>query len=141
MPENAGVLRGVERAAQLLSRYLARTLGGGLTDAEAHVLFHLQHLPPGVRPSLRELQQAFGMPASTMTAVADRLERQGLVRRELNPGDRRSWLLVPTPSARHAIERVSDVLETLEADVRAAVGDRDLEGFRAVLAALEGRLR
>jgi DNA-binding MarR family transcriptional regulator len=140
MADGPAVLRSIERAAQLLSRELARRLGGGLSEAEAHLLFHLEHLPRGTVPSVRELQRAFGLRPSTLTAVIDRLERQGLVERRLNPADRRSFLIAPTPSARKTIRHVSAVLDELESAVRGRVTAAQLAGFDAVLAALEDAL-
>ncbi len=138
---NARVLRRVERAAQLLSRRLTERLGaGGLTDAEAHVLFHLEHLPRGMEPSIRELHRAFGLRPSTLTAIVDRLERQALVRRQPNPIDRRSQLVVPTDSARAAIRQVTRVLDSIEAAVASRVTPTDVAGFAAVMDAIDEAL-
>ena len=135
------LLRQVERAAQLLSRHLASRLGDHLTDAEAHVLFHLNHLPRGIQPSMKELRAAFGLRPSTLTAIVDRLERQGLVARRTHPEDRRSLLVVPTASATAAIGRVSRLLDGIEATVASRVTPADLQGCTAVLRALEDALR
>lgn len=140
MPGEPRVLRRVERAAQLLSRHLGRELGDGLTDAEAHVLFHLKHLPQGTTASIRDLRRTFGLRPSTLTAVVDRLERQGLVERRPNPADRRSLLVEPTAKAEAAVARVAAVIDGLEKTVRDEVSGRDLAGFIAVLDALETAL-
>lgn len=140
-PRKVPILRQVERGAQLLSRSLTERLGDDLTDGEAHVLFHLEHLPRHVEPSIRELQRAFGIRPSTLTAIVDRLERQGLVERKANPTDRRSYLVVPTESARSAIARVSKVLEGIEAAVTSRVNAEEMAGFSAVMQALEEALR
>lgn len=133
---NPGVLRSVERAAQLLSRYLTRQLEGELTEVEAHVLFHLEHLH-GIQPTMRELQRAFGLRASTLTAIVDRLESQHLVQRKPNPTDRRSTLVVPTPAASKAIARVGAVLADIEASVGSRVSKAQMTGFLAVIQAIE----
>lgn len=135
------VVRSVERTAQLLSRQLTRRLGDRLTDLEAHVLFHLEHLPPGTRPSIRELQSAFGLRPSTLTAIVDRLERHGLVKRRPNPDDRRSLLVVPTASAKKAIRQVTEVLQTIESEVRSRATSSEMDGFMAVIRAMEDALR
>lgn len=134
------VLRRVERADQLVGRYLAQRLGGGLTDLEAHVLFHLDHLPPDTTPTMRELRRAFGLTPSTLTAVVDRLEGHGLARRQPNPADRRSPLIVPSDAGRTAIAEVTRLLEAIEAAVAERVTAEELAGFRAVLDALEEAL-
>ena len=134
------VLRRVERAAQLLSHHLGARLGGDLTEAEAHVLFHLEHLPPGVKATPRELVRAFGLRPSTLTAILDRLERQGLVERRPNPDDRRSLFVAPTSTARAAIAGVTTILDYLEASIGRRVTTEQLAGFYAVLDALEASL-
>lgn len=132
------VLRAVERANQLVSRHLGRRLeGAGLTDIEAQVLFHLDHLPAGTRPAIRDLKSAFGLPPTTLTAVLDRLERRGLVKRAGNPDDRRSTLVVPTALGRRRITEMSTLLSEIEASVSSNVSPGDLAAFRRVLEALE----
>ena len=132
------VLRAVERADQLVSRHLGRLVeGAGLTEIEAQVLFHLDHLPKGSKPAMRDLKSAFGLPPTTLTAVLDRLERRRLVQRAVNPEDRRSTLVVPTPLGRRRIAEMSALLTRIEAAVSADVSAEDLAAFRRVLDALE----
>ena len=132
------VLRAVERANQLVSRHLSRQLAGaGLTDIEAHVLFHLDHLPAGAQPAVRDLKSAFGLPPTTLTAVLDRLERRRLIHRTPNPDDRRSMLVVPTALGRRRIAEISSLLSSVEAAVAAGVSQSDIAAFRRVLDALE----
>lgn len=132
------VLRAVERANQLVSPRLSRELGpAGLTDIEAQLLFHLDHLPAGARPAVRELKSAFGLPPTTLTAVIDRLERKALVKRAINPSDRRSMLVVPTALGRRRIAQISEVLSRIESSAAAAIGPQDMAAFQRVLEALE----
>jgi DNA-binding MarR family transcriptional regulator len=132
------VLRAVERANQLVSRHLGRRLEkAGLTDIEAQVLFHLDHLPAGTKPSMRDLKSAFGLPPTTLTAVLDRLERRRLVKRAVNPEDRRSTLVVPTALGRRRITEMSTLFSGIEAAVSRNVSVEDLAAFRRVLDALE----
>ncbi len=131
------VLRAVERANQLVSRHLVRRLaGGGLTDIEAQVLFHLDHLPTGTRPAVRDLKSAFGLPPTTLSAVLDRLERRQLIKRAPNPEDRRSTLIVPTALGRRRIAEISALLASVEQAVAAGVSAADLAAFGRVLDAL-----
>lgn len=132
------VLRAVERANQLVSRHLTRKLAGaGMTDIEAQVLFHLDHLRPGVKPAVRDLKKAFGLPPTTLSAVLDRLERRKLISRAPNPGDRRSTLIVPTALGLRRIAEISALLSEVETTVATGVSAADLAAFRRVLDALE----
>lgn len=47
-----------------------------------------------VRP--KELGEYLGIQSSSVTAMLDRLERAGRIRRESSPGDRRALVVVPT---------------------------------------------
>jgi MarR family transcriptional regulator, organic hydroperoxide resistance regulator len=129
------VLRAAERLGQKLPRYLTEQFERlHLTDLEAHVLLHLLD---GDR-AVAELQARLGVAPSTLTGVLDRLENQGLVRRTLNPADRRSFLIHATPAGERAARRISDFSHDFEARVRSRVGSSsDLEAFLRVVEAIE----
>src|SRR5579859_98570 len=98
------IVRGVERAGQLMDRYLSERFAAlSLTDAEVHVLMHLSD--PG-RASIAEVQRAFGLRPSTLTSVLDRLEGHGYLTREPNLANRRSLLVVLTPDGQIMAETV-----------------------------------
>jgi DNA-binding MarR family transcriptional regulator len=58
------------------------------------------------------------------------------VRRELRPEDRRSFQVCLTAAGKALAARVHRHLEALEAAVLGEAGERDVEGFAKVLAAL-----
>jgi MarR family transcriptional regulator, organic hydroperoxide resistance regulator len=128
------VLRELERLGQRSGRYVQQRLAQlDVTDLEVHVLWHLRH--GGRAPA--ELLRAFGIQPSTLTGVLDRLETRGLVGRTPHPGDRRSYLLTLTPAGKRAALTVRQVLDGFEAQVRKRVDPTDLEGFFAVVAAVD----
>ena len=53
-----------------------------------------------------EVGRALGLGTSTMTGLADRLERSGLIRRAPHPGDRRLVLLQATAKGRRLTDRL-----------------------------------
>jgi DNA-binding MarR family transcriptional regulator len=128
------MIEDIERAAHLVAVHLERAAGDlGVTQAEAHVLAQLARrgsLPVAV------LHHEFGHKRSTLTSVLDRLESRGLVQRTVNPDDRRSFLVEPTPAGNRAGESVVRVVDELEEQIRARVSDRDVAGVRAVADAL-----
>lgn len=73
---------------------------------------------------------------STLTNVLDRLEQRRLVRRELNPSDRRSFTIHLTSRGRKQARHVAASLDELEAAVRDLVSERDARGLDAVVDAL-----
>jgi DNA-binding MarR family transcriptional regulator len=125
----------LHKASRQLSVYLeSRTRELGLSPVEGHVLTYLRSYAPA---PIAELVRVFGIKQSTFTSLLDRLEGAGLVRRELNPDDRRSFLIHLSDAGRELADRTNGLLEALEADIRAHVQPRDVEGFHAVTAAVE----
>ncbi|HYH81426.1 MAG TPA: MarR family transcriptional regulator [Longimicrobium sp.] len=125
----------LHKASRQISVYLeTHTRALGVSPSEGHVITYLRGYAPA---PVGELVRVFGMKQSTLTSMLDRLERAGLVRREVNPGDRRSFLVHVSDAGVELAERITAVLETLEADMRARVSAGQMEGFRAVMGAVE----
>jgi DNA-binding MarR family transcriptional regulator len=124
----------LERATHLVAVHLDRAAGDlGVTQAEAHVLAQLARHGP---LSVATLHKEFGHKRSTLTNVLDRLEGRSLVRRVLNPSDRRSFVIEPARAGVRAGRQVAKVLDDLERDVLALVTERDFAGVAAVATAL-----
>ena len=125
----------LHKASRQISVYLeSRTRELGVSPIEGHVLTYLRSYSPA---SIRDLVRVFGIKQSTFTSLLDRLERAGLVRRELNPDDRRSLLVHITDRGREVTARLNRVLEKLEDDLRARLRRPEVKGFHAVMAAVE----
>lgn len=107
---------------------MARRMGLGVTDL--HALEHLsrEELTP------KELGERLFVSPGAITALVDRLEKAGHLERVANPKDRRSSLLLTTPSGREAM--VAQVLPLASEVNRIAAGLSEQE-----LAAVEGFLR
>src|SRR5262245_36883120 len=100
----------IHRATHRIGLYLQHA-GLGVSQGEAHVLAQLAAGPA----SVAELHAASARRRSTLTSILDRLEARGLVRRELHPADRRSFLVTPSGSGRALARRVHAALAALEA--------------------------
>ena len=74
----------------------------GLSGRELDIVAMLNASGP---TSVKSLVAVLALPRSTMTAIIDRLESRGLVKRHPNPVDRRSVILEATPSATKALAR------------------------------------
>jgi DNA-binding MarR family transcriptional regulator len=134
---NAGVsiIPAAERAAHQLSLLLERALSSmRLTQAETHVLGHLAQRHPS---SIGEIHKSFGHKRSTLTSVLDRLEARSLLRRAVDPANRRSVVVSLTPTGARAARRVDAVIAELERGLSSRVTERDLHGYRAVLGAID----
>jgi DNA-binding MarR family transcriptional regulator len=125
----------IERATHLLGLYLERkTQPLEITQAEAHILARLGR---GGSASPNDLHRLFGHKRSTLTGVIDRLESRGYVKREINPDDRRSFIVSLTSEGKTVAAAVCDVVVELERRILARVSERDLKGAVALLEALE----
>jgi DNA-binding MarR family transcriptional regulator len=125
----------LHKASRQISVYLEpHTRELGVSPAEGHLLSYLRSYAP---TPIGDLVRIFGIKQSTLTSMLDRLEEAGFVRRETNPGDRRSFLVQISPGGRELADRLNECIQTLEAEIRKRLKPRDLEGFRAVMSAME----
>jgi DNA-binding MarR family transcriptional regulator len=129
-----GIIAGVQHASHVLGRHLEAVLAEvGVDQAEAHVLAALAAGPT----SVGALLEAVGVKRSTLTNILDRLERRGLVRREINPNDRRSFVVSPTRGGRRAARKVAAEFAAVDAKLARTTTAQERQAFAAVLAKLE----
>ena len=132
----------------LLERHLARCLQRefGLSDSDYEVLVNLSESPGG-RMRAYELGRATMWEKSRLSHHLSRMEKRGLVRREVDPGgDARFPIVVLTPAGRAAIESAAPAnaarVRKLFVDV---LGKDRLALFREasddIVAAVEEQLR
>jgi len=125
----------LHKASRQISVYLeSRTRELGVSPIEGHVLTYLRSYAPA---SIGDLVRVFGIKQSTFTSLLDRLEQAGFVRRTINPGDRRSFLIHISDEGRELAARLNRLIKTLEDDIRQRVEARDVKGFHAVMGAVE----
>jgi MarR family transcriptional regulator, organic hydroperoxide resistance regulator len=125
----------LHKASRQISIYLERrTQELGVSPIEGHVLTYLRSYAPA---SIRDLVRVFGIKQSTFTSLLDRFERDGFVRRGINPDDRRSFLIHITDEGTELAVRLNRLLKSLEDEIRARVEARDVKGFHAVMGAVE----
>jgi DNA-binding MarR family transcriptional regulator len=121
---------------------LTELLGYGLRRAQARVFGHFlgsvgkQGISPGqfgVLVLIKEnaglsqsaLAKALGIERSTMVAVIDRLESQGLVARVTSETDRRSYALALTPAGPELLDRVTPLVRAHERQIAAPLSARE----------------
>jgi DNA-binding MarR family transcriptional regulator len=125
----------LEAAVHRVLDHLAAELSDlGLRHAEVNVLAQLR---PGAPRAVGELAAATGQRPSTLTGVLDRLERRRLVRRRVNPADRRSFTIELTAAGTRAAARVHAAFAGLDERVLADLPPSAADGFHHVLDALE----
>ena len=125
----------LHKASRQISVYLeTHTREVGVSPAEGHVLTYLRSYAPA---PIGDLVRVFGLKQSTLTSMLDRLQDSGFVRRETNPADRRSFLVQLSEEGRVLADRLNRCLLALEDEIRQHLKPRDMEGFRAVMSAVE----
>ena len=88
--------------------------------------------------SQQGLARLTGVSGTTMTAVAETLQADGLVERVRNPGDRRSYALTRTPAGRSALRRWAPHVRRLEARLTSALSDAQVTRLQQLLTVLVG---
>lgn len=105
----------------------------GVEPGEGHLLSYTTLYGPC---PVSRLVRVFGHKPSTLTSMLDRLEERGLVERNPNPDDRRSFLVSTTPEGSRIATELRERLEAMEDGIYRRIDARDLAGFQAVMRAI-----
>lgn len=88
-----------------------------------------------------QIADALGIDKTTMVAITDKLEKEGLAERMPAPADRRARIIAVTDRGRALLGKSEEVVDRVHADVLASLPDRLREPFVEALAELmDGRL-
>ena len=104
-----------------------------LTASEINVLANLAGHDP---LTVGALAAATATRPTTLTSMLDRLVRRGYVVRDVDPADRRSFLVSLTPAGQRAAGTASAAVRELEQSVLIRVSPAQRAGFFAVIDAL-----
>lgn len=131
MPRPLRILSPIHRATRQVALAMEERLGGA--SSQGHLLSYLRSYAPC---SIGEVGRVFGLKGSTLTGMLDRMERAQLLRREVDPDDRRSFLVHLSAEGTRRAEKANKAVRALERGILARVTERDLAGFDRVLAAI-----
>ena len=124
----------LHRATHATLQALAVRLAGlDLPASEINVLANLAGHDP---LTVGALAAATATRPTTLTSVLDRLVRRGYVIREVDPADRRSFLVSLTPAGQRAAGTISAAVRELERGALSRVSPAQRAGFFAVIDAL-----
>lgn len=107
----------------------------GMTLARFDYLAQLHRHPEGLR--MKALSRYLMVTGGNVTGLTDELAKDGLVTREVDPADRRSFRICLTATGRQAFERIAAEHESWLVELFAGVG---VAGKQALFAQL-GELR
>ena len=131
---STGLLSPLHKSTRQIGLYFEQqAAGSGLTPQEGHLLTYLRSYAPA---PVGDLVRVFGVKASSMTSILDRLEEAGLVERALNPDDRRSLVVTLTRRGTSAATSMQRFVEKTEQEIASRVTERELDGFFAVMQAI-----
>jgi len=122
------------KAHTLILREVRRDFGEAATLPQFEVLAQLQREPSGL--TLVDLSRRLLVSAGNLTGIVARLERDGLVRREADPFDRRAFRVRLTPRGRSRVERLIPRHARLLSLLLADLSPRDQEELRSLLGRL-----
>jgi MarR family transcriptional regulator for hemolysin len=101
----------------------------------------LSGLELGPCRSQHELAGVLHIEGPTLTRQLDRLEAEGLIRRQRDPGDRRAVRVETTVAGRQLYERLLEVAVTTDAEVRAGLSEREVETLHRLLMKVRSALQ
>nr|WP_295888244.1 MarR family transcriptional regulator [uncultured Devosia sp.] len=125
-------------AARLFSRELERQLAPtGIAPAYMPVLFALAD---GSRLTQKELARRAAVEQPTMAATLNRMERDAMIDRRPDPGDKRSALVALTPLALGKVETVERVVSAINTLALEQLTPAERSQFLGLLARVIGVL-
>ena len=105
-----------------------------VSPQEGHVLSYLRSYAPC---PISEIARVFGLKGSTLTSMLDRLEERDLIARQVNPDDRRSFVIELSRRGRRLADQIQRYVDDIETQIGRRVSARELRGFRAVMSAID----
>ena len=87
----------------------------------------------GQKPTQRELGEFLDLDPSQIVALVDTLEARGSIRREPDPRDRRSKILVPTEAGHELHEQASQLTRRSEDEMLQTLSPRERRQLRSLL--------
>ena len=134
-PQPLRILSPIHKISRQMMIYFEQH--SGRLDHDTTAAHVVSYLSVYHRSTVGELLRITGHKRSTMTSVLDRLEKDGLVRRQPNPEDRRSFLVAVTPEGIAAGTRFRQFSLETEERILSQLTEADLEGFYRVMRAVE----
>ena len=124
MTESLGVAPALVRLSFLVNSIYSEVCAGyDLTAPQAQLLCVIRDQPRG----MTELTDLLRLEKSSVSGLVDRVERRGLLRRQMSPADRRAVTVAPTAAGKRVTrgfyDEITRRLHLLVADLPAAERD------------------
>lgn len=126
--------------SRLFRQFFEKTVtqnGLGLTPGEIRALVHTMRFA-GSRQAV--LAERMGVEPMTLSAYLDRLEARGLIRRQVDPNDRRAKLVAPTPEADEVIRQLEPMFDRVKRQATTGMSPEAVEALMDALRDLRANL-
>ena len=125
----------IHKASRQIEVYLDNVFQNKKVSArEAHLLGYLKVYGPC---SVSELIRVFGLKASTLTSMLDRMENSEYIVRKPNPDDRRSLLLHISEKGTDIAQLAFDATDEMSSEIKNRVSQEDLDGFEKIMKSID----
>jgi len=128
-------LCGLIASGQTFRSVRGKELRLGPSDLDA-----LDHLYNDGSMAPKDLSALIGVTSGTMTALLDRVEKAGFLKRARHPDDRRALLIHLTPAGDHAMQWLYEQFDTAVRDSLARVSGLDVAGLEKAVSELRKSL-
>lgn len=123
---------------QKISRYYNQRLA--VYDLTVPKALLLLEIAPESGKNPRLLAKDLDLENSSMSGLLDRLEKQGLVKRQPDPADRRGILIFLTPQGVKAREDIKSLVEELDRKIQEVIAADDIKTFRRIMAVISKQI-
>ncbi|MGP3912065.1 MarR family winged helix-turn-helix transcriptional regulator [Nonomuraea sp. 10N515B] len=121
--------------------YVRRLVPLGLSPSQARALRVLADADPERPLRMVQLAEELRIVPRSLTPVVDALEEAGLVRRQVDPGNRRSTLVVVTPEGRAAAGQAREARRQAGEELFAVLSEEQREQLGELLSVVDGQFR
>ena len=135
-PDLAIILVAANRC--LNDRLIAAVRETGARDARPAFGFVIRAVA-AEEPTVTRLAELLGVSRQAASKLADEMVQRGYLLRAADPDDRRRTRLRLSAKGRRVRQRAAEESATIEAELRATVGDRAVDGLRRALLAFVQR--
>ena len=125
-----------QQKLKLYIRDEMKASGVKITLVQAGILFLLKE--NNDRP-MNEISRLLSLDNSTITGLADRLEKSGFLKRIANPADRRMSFLHVTDKGVVEAEKAETIINRINGEIKAGFTENELGVFKKVLSGLIGK--
>ena len=108
------------------------------TLAQAGVLFLL--IQRDMR-NMSEFGQIFGIDKSAVTYLIDKLEKNGLVERNVQEGNRRAFLIHITSTGIKEAKKAREIVNGINQEIKTSFDSREIEAYKKVLSGIIEKFR